>query len=625
MSSCVFNSRDKQYKSVFGAVSTGENVTFRLLLPCNGSNYCTNAYLLLCKDGQTEERFDLYATNDYWDNCRWWEITHSINDFGLYWYRFEFSTPFGTCRVSNDGHGIGYVTDSISSWQLTVYSSEFKTPEWLKGGVIYQIFPDRFCKSSSSKKATDKGRIIREDWDGVPYWKPTDEGKVLNNDFFGGNLKGVEQKLDYLKELGVTCIYLNPIFESASNHRYDTSDYEKIDSLLGTEKDFTSLCSAAKKCGIHIILDGVFSHTGDDSKYFNKYKNYGNGGAYNSEKSPYYKWYKFKNWPDDYDSWWGIKILPEVKEDCPEYLEYITGENGIIEKWLKAGADGWRLDVADELPDIFLDRLRQRVKAVKSDSLILGEVWEDASNKISYGNRRRYLLGEQLDSVMNYPFLDATIDFVVSYRTDDFFNRILCVLENYPPQVVSILMNPLGTHDTQRVLTILGGLSCKYKDRQWQSEHSLSDEQRAIAIKLLYIASAIQFTLPGVPSIYYGDEAGVEGCKDPFNRTCYPWGKENEELIKWYTFLGSLRKKCPCLYDGEFVPISAALGCIAYARKKDDDLLVIIANRNEHEINYYLSDDKYDNLKSVYGCTVEGRNVKIPSMTCAILGKGNWI
>ncbi|MEG1614503.1 MAG: glycoside hydrolase family 13 protein [Oscillospiraceae bacterium] len=625
MSNCIFNSREKQYKSKFGAVCAGEDVLFRLLLPCYDNHFCTGAFLLLCKDGKEEERFELCATDSYQDNHRWWEITKSVAESGLYWYHFEYSTPFGNCRISNDGDGIGYVSDYGASWQLTVYSPDFKTPEWLKGGVIYQIFPDRFAKSENSKGAVPADRIMRDDWGGEPLWKPTNDGKVLNNDFFGGDLKGIEQKLDYLKELGVTCIYLNPIFESASNHRYDTADYEKVDSILGTQDDFTSLCTKAKAKGIHIIIDGVFNHTGDNSKYFNKYKKYGTGGAYNSKQSPYYKWYNFNNWPDDYSSWWGINILPQVNEECPEYLDFITGEGGIIEKWLKAGADGWRLDVADELPDIFLDKLRKRSKAVNPDALVLGEVWEDASNKTSYGFRRRYLLGEQLDSVMNYPFLNAVVDFVLSYRTDDFFARILSVLENYPPQVINVLMNPLGTHDTQRILTVLAGLSCNYKDRQWQSKNKLTPEQKNAALKLLTLASALQFTLPGVPSIYYGDEAGIEGFKDPFNRTCYPWGYENQSLIEWYKFLGKLRHDCPALSDGEFVPISAALGCVAFARVKGNDIIVVIANRNEHDIDYYLNDDRFDNLQSISGCSVNSRSVRIAAMTCAILGNGDWI
>ncbi|NCC86426.1 MAG: glycoside hydrolase family 13 protein [Clostridia bacterium] len=624
MSNPIFNSRNKLYKSKFGAIAAGESVNFRLLIPNNGNRSCTNAWLFICKDSFEETRLELSATDDYFDNCRWWEISHSIAEPGLYWYRFQCDTSFGSCNISNDGHGIGFVTDAIHSWQLTVYSSDFKTPSWLKGGLIYQIFPDRFNKSQSKKENLIQGRILRDDWCGEPIWKPTDDGKVLNNDFFGGDLKGIEQKLSYLKNLGVTCIYLNPIFEAYSNHRYDTADYEKIDPFLGTQEDFTSLCKTAKANGIHIVLDGVFNHTGDDSKYFNKYKRYGEGGAYNSKESPYYDWYRFNNWPDDYESWWGFQTLPEVKEECPEYLNFIVGDGGIIEKWLKAGADGWRLDVADELPDFLLDKIRARAKKTKPDSFIIGEVWEDASNKISYGFRRKYLLGDQLDSVMNYPFSKAIIDFVTSYRTDDFFDNIMSVLENYPPQVINVLMNPLGTHDTQRILTVLAGLSCEYKDRKWQSEYRITEEQKKSAMNLLTIASAIQYTLPGVPSLYYGDEAGVTGFKDPFNRTCYPWGAENAQLVKWYKFLGKLRRNCPALIDGQFVPISAALGCVAYARVKGDDTIVIIANRNDHKIDYNLTNE-FSGLKIVSGCTLNGLSVQIPSTTCAILGKGSWI
>lgn len=625
MGTVVYNSLDKRYKEKFGAVKTSEKFSLKLLLPCNDSNYCEKAWLVINKDGEEAESFELWATDNYEDNCRWWEIIHTIEHSGLYWYHFEYETPFGTCKISKDGLGKGYISETITPWQLTVYSKDFEVPKWLKGGVIYQIYPDRFAKSNIPKNNIPKNRVLRKDWGGEPNWQPNSDGKILNNDFFGGDLKGIESKLDYIKSLGANCIYLNPIFEANSNHRYDTADYNKIDSLLGTEKDFKALCSAAKKKGIHIILDGVFSHTGDDSIYFNKYKHYGNGGAYNSKKSKYYNWYKFNEWPNDYTSWWGIKILPEIDENCQDYLDFITGENGVIEKWLKNGADGFRLDVADELPDKFLESLRKRAKTVKKNSVIIGEVWEDASNKISYDQRRKYLQGNQLDSVMNYPFLNTIIDFVASYRTDDFFSNILTILENYPQEVVNILMNPIGTHDTERILNVLAGVSCEYKDRKWQSETKLTDEQISKGTVLLKIASALQFTMPGVPSIYYGDEAGVEGFKDPFNRTCYPWGKENKDLISWYKFLGKLRKNCPALKDGEFIPISAALGCVAYARVKGNETIVIIANRNEHDISYHMNEERFCDLTSICGGNAQGQRIDIPALSCAILGKGKWI
>ena len=347
------------------------------------------------------------------------------------------------------------------------------------------------------------------------------------------------------------------------------------------------------------MLDGVFSHTGDDSRYFNRYSRYDSVGAYQSESSPYYSWYRFNKWPDDYESWWGIKILPEVNEDNPDFIEYITGKNGIARKWLRLGASGWRLDVADELPDEFLDEFRKAVKEEKSDGLVLGEVWEDASNKSSYGKLRRYLLGEQLDSVMNYPFAGAIIDFIRDANAELFASRIMSIVENYPKEVLDVLMNHLSTHDTMRAITALAGESCAYRDRKWQSTHSLDEKDYRYGIRLLKAASAMQFALPGVPTIYYGDEAGMQGYKDPFNRRCYPWGSENGELIEWYKKLGEVRNASSVFKDGSLEILSAVAGCVAFSRKKDDEAILVISNSNPHPITYYVKSewcDAYDML-----------------------------
>ncbi|MBQ7861565.1 MAG: glycoside hydrolase family 13 protein, partial [Clostridia bacterium] len=423
-------------------------------------------------------------------------------------------------------------------------------------------------------------------------------------------------------DLGVTCIYLNPIFESQSNHRYDTSDYSEIDPLLGTEKDFERLCKKAGEYGISIILDGVFSHTGDDSIYFNKYGRYKNLGAFQSKESEYYDWYKFIEYPNEYHSWWGISILPEIKEESPSFIKFIAGEKGIAQKWLKAGARGWRLDVADELPDVFLDEFRKAVKAENPEALVLGEVWEDASNKFSYGERRRYFGGKQLDSVMNYPFAEAIISFLRSGKVEGFSDKILAILENYPKCCIDVLMNHIGTHDTMRVITALAGESCEYRDRQWQSEHFLSEKQYQFGVKLLKLASVIQFTLPGVPCIYYGDEAGMEGYKDPFNRKFYPWGNENRELLAHYKNLGRLRKNCQCLKDGEYRTVSEMLGCLAYIRKSNMDEIMVIVNRNEHPIDYYLPFE-WHNSRALFGSHMCGDKAVISGLDAIILKKEN--
>lgn len=588
-----YNSRLEYHKSIFGAVKTDQTVTFRIILP---RDFCCHAAKLVIKKAEADEYGYI---NMQWDCMEgvgeeWWKVDFTAEKAALYKYHFEYDTSWGTSRIYHAGNGLAAIKGDGEDWQLTVYDKDFHTPEWLRGGIIYQIFPDRFASSGTKKQNVPSDRVLRTDRDGDPYWIPTAEGKVLNNDYFGGDLNGIEQKLGYLKSLGVTCIYLNPIFEAQSNHRYDTADYEKIDSMLGTEKDFKSLCESAKKLGIRIMLDGVFSHTGDDSRYFNRYSRYDSLGAYQSKESPYYGWYKFNKWPDDYKSWWGIEILPEVNEDNSDFIEYITGKNGIARKWLKLGASGWRLDVADELPDEFLDEFRKAVKEEKADGLVLGEVWEDASNKSSYGKLRRYLLGKQLDSVMNYPFAGAVIDFIRDANAELFASRVMSIVENYPKEVLDVLMNHLSTHDTMRAITALAGENCAYRDRKWQSTHSLDEREYHYGMKLLMAASAMQFALPGVPTIYYGDEAGMQGYKDPFNRRCYPWGKENGELVEWYKKLGKIRNENSVFKDGRFEILSAVAGCVAFSRKNDDEAILVISNSNPHPITYYVKSEWCD-------------------------------
>ncbi len=614
-----FNSRDLFFKDKFGSVSAGEKIHFRLCLP---RSFCCNKAILLIRrdDGHYEERNMLWA-GMCGDDAEIWDINTEIEKEGLYWYHFDYCSSYGRSSVLQTENGIGGFAGSHfarKDWQLTVTEKDFTTPDWLKGGIIYQIFPDRFYNSGEKKKNVPDDRVMRADWGNEPEWRPTPEGKVLNNDFFGGDLKGIQEKLPYLKSLGVNCIYLNPIFEAHSNHRYDTADYGKIDPVLGTEKDFKNLCESAKKQGIHIILDGVFSHTGDDSVYFNKKGRYETSGAYNSPESPYYKWYKFTNYPDKYQSWWGFETLPEVIEEGEEYREFINGKGGIIEKWLKAGADGFRLDVADELPDIFIDELRERLKTTKPDALLMGEVWEDATTKHSYGSRRRYLLGSQFDSVMNYPFANAILDFCRNGKAESFMETVMQIVENYPKQCLDVMMNHIGTHDTERAITKITGESCEYRDRNWQSSHFLDANKYAKGVKLLKCAVALQYTLPGVPSVYYGDEAGLQGYKDPFNRGCYPWGNENQELVSFYRILGEIRKNNKVFSEGCFSPVSSMLGCVAFRRHNESGDIMVIVNRNEHSITYRLP-DFYGNAKTLYGDAVKNGEVYIDGCSFVIL------
>ena len=611
-----YNSRLSYHKTPFGAVREGEKVTMRIVLP--RSICCTGASLVINSDSGKSDVFPMVWEREEKNNEEWWKVEFTPEKQGLYWYHFAIALKNGGTLITRYENSTGRISDGGTSFQLTVYSADFQTPDWIKGSVIYQIFPDRFRNSGKKKNNVPDDRILRSDWGGKPMWAPDGDGKITKYDFFGGDFKGIEEKLDYLESLGVGCIYLNPIFEAHSNHRYDTANYEKVDSLLGTAKDFSELCKSAKKHGIGIVLDGVFSHTGADSIYFNKNGRYKTEGAYNSEKSPYHEWYKFNSFPDDYQSWWGVDILPEINEENDNYIGYIAGEKGILRKWLKAGAMGWRLDVADELPDKFLDALRDAVKAEKKDAYILGEVWEDASNKISYSQRRRYLQGAQLDSVMNYPFADSLINFAISGIAEGFNDRILEICENYPKPAVDCLMNHIGTHDTCRVLNRLATLGSYQSSHLDRYQGGLSDGQREFGKTMLRLISTMQFTLPGVPCVYYGDEAGTDGGEDPFNRGCYPWGNEDKELIEHYRFLGRIRKEYSVFKEGEFVPVSAALGCVAYERRNENERIMTVANRNSHPIVYILPEDGYTSLTGEKVC---GRELYLEKETAAILIK----
>lgn len=412
----------------------------------------------------------------------------------------------------------------------------FKCPEWMTEGLMYQIFPDRFAKSANyCPPVTDKDHILRDDWGGTPNHLPNDEGEIMNNDFFGGNLRGVIEKLDYLADLGVTVIYFNPIFEAYSNHRYDTADYKKIDPMLGTEDDFKDLCAKANDKGIRVILDGVFNHTGSDSIYFNKSGRYPGPGAYQSKDSPYYSWYRFFDFPDEYESWWGIDTLPHVNELDPAFMNFILNdEDSVVRHWLRLGASGFRLDVVDELPDLFLDRFRKVVKQHDDDAVIIGEVWEDAATKVSYGQERRYLDGNQLDSVMNYPLQKGIINYLNSAIDGEQLSLIIeGLLKNYPETVFYGLMNILGTHDTPRILTVLDG-----EEGEDSRNHTENNAKQR-----LFAAILIWALMPGIPCLYYGDEIGMRGGKDPFNRGCFVYEKGDQEIFLHYKKLIAFRKR----------------------------------------------------------------------------------
>lgn len=615
----LFNSRETEYRSPTGAIPLGTNIHFRIILPrdlgCSGA-------VLAVKD-------DLYGdtlvNGMYWagmvgDDHEVWECDLKLERVGLYWYHFGMDTRYGRRFIMKGFGGEGYLSlcENEPRFQLTCYEKDFKTPDWLPGGIMYQIFPDRFCFSGEKKEGIYPDKKIQTEWDRIPDWRPNEFGMITNSDFFQGDLKGITSKLPYLAELGVTCVYLNPIFEAYSNHRYDTGDYEKIDPVLGTVDDFREMCAEAKKLGIRIINDGVFSHTGSDSKYFNREHRYEGKGAYNSKESPYYTWYKFIEWPNIYNSWWGFDTLPEVEELSNSFNEYINGENGIIRTWIRNGNSGWRLDVADELPDEFIEYIREAVKNEDPEALLLGEVWEDASNKESYGSRRRFLYGKELDSVMNYPFRDAILGFLDCGDGRDMLEIVLNVVENYPRPVLRSLMNLLGTHDTERVITLLAGERQHGRGREWQASTKMSPEQRKYGLMKMRVASGMLYTLPGVPCIYYGDEAGVEGYKDPFNRATFPWGKEDKELLQWYKDLGRMRHACECLVDGDLINFGSTGRTMGYIRRSKQEQLMCVFNAADYEIKFIVPEEFTDG-KTFMGTELSGREMTVGSFSCGFV------
>lgn len=562
-----------------GAVEKNTVITFKVKIP--RSFAFKNIFVTIEDDFHNIVSEKKLKWMGFYEDLDVYSIDIKLNETGLYWYFFKGMSFDENIFISKKDGSTCFSDIVYDRYQITVFDEKFTTPDWIKGGIFYQIFVDRFY-SKGEVKVKDSA-VMHENWNDTPYYKPVN-GEVLNNDFFGGNLKGIISKLDYIKSLGTTCIYLNPIFEAYSNHKYDTADYMNVDSMFGTNEDFITLCSEAKKRGMYVILDGVFNHTGSDSIYFNKKGNYNSLGAYQSTDSPYYSWYSFGNFPDDYESWWGIKTLPQVNENDKSYQNFILGENGVIKTWLRRGAMGFRLDVADELPDSFLKKIRKSLKDENNDALLIGEVWENASNKIAYEKRKEYLFGEELDSVMNYPFKNAIIDFIRNKNEKALKFAINDILNTYPKQVTDCLMNMLSTHDTVRIITALAGENMDGKSKEEKENVFIPKENLEFAIKMLKMASLIQYTLPGVPCLFYADEAGLEGYEDPLNRRCYPYGMENEDLIEWYTLLGKIRNKNEVFIDGDLKLIYAKDGAIVYKRTNGKSEITVGVNRGENDI-----------------------------------------
>lgn len=600
-----FNSWDEHFKAPFGALDVNQAADIKV----SASKEVYSICLVITKEDENLNskeirRILLYKKEEHIYQCK----IEPLLIPAVYYYYFEVEAEqdghnkkifYG--KMNQNGEVCEYDFDNLNKYQLTVYE-ESKVPTWFKEGILYHIFVDRFNNGNRTGKPNNpkKNSFIYANWEDDPMYIKDENGDIIRWDFYGGNLKGIINKLGYLKKLGVSIIYLSPVFESSSNHKYNTGDYKKIDPMFGDEELFKELIKKANEKGMSIILDGVFSHTGADSIYFNKFNNYSSKGAYNDEDSPYRSWYTFDDSKVGYKCWWGIKDLPNVDELEPSYMDYIIkDEESVLNKWTKIGVKGWRLDVVDELPDEFVTEFKKELKKSKTDSVLIGEVWEDASNKVSYGQRRNYLLGKQLDSAMGYPFRKGILSFlkgeIASYELTDLYMEMK---ENYPPEAFKSNLNLLGTHDVKRVKTELN-----------------NDKDM---IKLAVLA---QMTFEGVPYIYYGDEAGLEGDKDPDNRRTYPWKNEDNEMMDFYRNSIQTRYRVKSLLNGETNFIYTRDNDVfAYERslnEKEEDNCLIIINRSEDYkcIDFDFGCDLLDEIgikytPGDYGATLEKENGK---------------
>ncbi|MBE6592368.1 MAG: glycoside hydrolase family 13 protein [Ruminococcaceae bacterium] len=560
--------------------------------------------LRICKDGENDRDYPFSFTStdgvaDIYTLCIDTAALCGEEEDGIFFYEILFLRGLDTL-FTNTHNNVDFLLTAHpkNRFLLLIHKKDLKTPEWFWGSTMYQIFVDRFAIGEGEVGKRDDV-IMNDDWyGGVPQYAEIPGQDVKNNMFFGGNLWGVAEKLEYLKSMGVGVLYLNPIFRAYSNHKYDTGDYFEIDAMFGGEAAFDALVDKANELGIKIILDGVFNHTGDNSRYFDRYGEYGGDGAYTLPDSKYRDWYRFGKDRDDFESWWGIKILPRLDHANESCRRFFTDKDGVGAHYIKKGIAGWRLDVADELSDEFLDEFCDSVRSASGgEAVVIGEVWENAATKIAYGKRRRYLRGGQLDSVMNYPFRNAVLDFVIKRNANALADTLKSIYSSYPKCVSDSLMNILGTHDTERILTVLGKQDAAVCSDAGSmlAKKQLDEEERRKAAEMLKLASALQFTVYGVPSVYYGDEAGVEGYRDPFCRRPYPWGREDGELLAHYRMLGAIRvQNRDVLADGEFSLKHAKGGLIVYSRRSNSGEICVIANAGGRSSGYKLDGEWRD-------------------------------
>lgn len=469
----------------------------------------------------------------------------------------------------------------VRRYRLTVFDPAFQVPSWARDAIYYYIFPDRFRNGDQANDPKPGLRRYHEatvelhsNWGDKP-WKPGDgSDQYYNNDFFGGDLEGIIQKLDYIQALGANVVYMTPVFLASSNHKYDTADYRRIDPAFGDEAAFERLCAEAAERGIRILPDASLNHVGQDSLYFDRFGNYGGQGAFASGKinkdSPYYSWFTFdaaQTEPDkQYKGWVGIADLPELDKSSPDFRKFAYGSpDSVMLHWLRRGAAGWRMDVAPWVPDDFWREWRAAIKAQDPQAITIAETWFDAS---------KYFVGDMFDSTMNYIFRNSLLDYANGGDARAAYRNLEMMRENYPPQSLHVLMNLLSTHDTARSLHLFG----------WKE--GASAEAIALAKQRLRFAMFFQFTYPGAPAIFYGDEVGLTGGEDPFNRGTYPWadkgGTPDMALHDYVASLAKLRRDHPVLSHGSLdAPIHLDEHVVVLLRRDGDDWAITATNNSD--------------------------------------------
>ena len=659
-----FDSKDEAYKSVYGAVEAGENVTFRIDTGLDASN------VSLIVKGANKKGLQMNLAEQTAAG-KTFEVTTSFDNIGENKYYFAVSNGSSIKIYTDDDgyYGVGHAIDLANLttyYDLVVYEKGFTTPDWMKNAVIYQIFPDRFYdgdESNNDNQTHARGAVNYEyitDWYALPE-NPQQEGYVAagtlseeaykatgaywgdgewSNEMYGGDLEGIIEKIDYLKELGVNVIYLNPVFSSISNHRYDTSDYTKIDPILGTEGDFAELVKVAEENDMHIILDGVFNHVSDDSIYFDRYYRYlgtsekigaypywayvydymkENGASKENAESAAKEYftseygitdYAYTEWVEvynsqlvdtdgelavdtvglragkpvyGYDGWWGYDSMPVIKSTNGS--EYQTGNWAEEIIYAEDGSSVSQYWISKGNNGWRLDVANE----------VSDETWQRFRDSVKaldsdaviigeiWTDATEYLLGDMYDSVMNYVFRGAVTNFAMGTSAEDATKTLEKLRERYPEEAFYAMMNLVASHDTSRVLSYLDGIGDDRADTSLSAAFPTFETTSQTAKDRQKLVAFLQFTYAGAPTIYYGDEIAMAGADDPDDRRAFTWGKGDKETLLWYASLADIRNNYEALRTGSVEAFTLDSNLMGYVRRlnenvTDKNLAIVVAN-----------------------------------------------